>query len=395
MTQLKAVQFDYTDRGNISRHITNEINDLAEAAKTIQEFRDELSGRCDGRAFSELQQEWTDYREVLLGGVKNGEYTERGLAKAYKEVFGLQLESLADAVEKQNKGLETDTPVHVEETEFSKFISELMEKINRINEMASEIEGCYIPEVHTEYDFHDTLSDSEIMTRMLSDLLRSVQRVLPNHSQRALFIWTLDMTPRGYLERAYPKLKDNPDTWKTLNEFGLESVFVPDVSETDSNSEWVRDNYTIYSYRDGSIGRELVDLYLFIWESLSEHALEKELRTIFSELPEFKEEFISNSEESLHKMGWESPDIKTAGENPKYSAERGNTESARYSIDGTVLSSLYYRGYSTNKNLSSREVDKDISLLRTLDDLSPALFLLHGLGYELSIDEESLEVTDL
>jgi len=90
MTQLETVRFDYTGEGKISRHITNEVNDLAETAKTIQEFRDELSGRCDGKSFSELRQEWADYREVLFGGVKNGKYTERGIANAYKEIFGLQ-----------------------------------------------------------------------------------------------------------------------------------------------------------------------------------------------------------------------------------------------------------------------------------------------------------------
>jgi hypothetical protein len=394
MAQLESVRFDYTDKHGTSRHLTNEIGDLAEVAKTIQEFREELTTRCEGKPLSKLQKEWADYREVFLGGVENGQHTERGLAKAYKDIFGVQLESVADAVQKQSRGLDTDTPVQVEETEFSAFVSELTERVTKISEMASESD-IHSSKPQAEYDFYDTLSNPKRMTDMVRNLVSKAQRVLPNYSQRALFVWTLDMTPHGYLERAYPKLKDNPEAWEYLKEFGLEPVFVPDVSEEDPNSDRIRDNYTMYSYRDGSIGRELVDLYLFIWESFSESELRRELRTVFSELPDFKQEYISNSEESLRKIGWESPDIRTAGEDPKYSAERGDTKTARYTVDGTVLSSLYYRGYSTSKKLRSSEEEKDISLLRTLDDLSPALFLLHGLGYELSVDEESLELTEL
>lgn len=391
---LKAATFDYTDEARWSSYFDTQMRNVAEEAKALHKFRQELVRKCDGMPFDDLQEQW-DYSQVLLGGVdENGEYRERSLAKLYNKLLGLQFENLKDVVEKQRQNISPSTKVVVDDTPFSKFVADALDKAETALKQAHENDVIYNPDVDAEYDFYDLLSDQENFTQLLTDLIYRLQAFLPNYSEKGLFVWTLDTTTNRYLSIAYPKLKDR-EQWNWLdNTFGLEAVFVPDFNETGENVEEREHQYTVYAYRDGSLGDTLTGLYQLVWESFDDDVRES-LRLVFPDIPNFKQTFLDDAHDKLDQIHWELPDDFHIVRKGGYSGNRGDTTRAEYQIDGITLDSCIHTGYSTSGNHYSKEEDCNLSLLRILDDLAPGLFLLHGLEYELEINQQSLEVEKL
>lgn len=403
---LKAATFDYTDERRWSQYFDTPIRNLAEQAKALHAFRQELVRKCDGMPYEELQEHW-DYSQVLLGGVdENANFRERSLAKLYKELFGLQFTDLIEVVEKQRQGISPSTTVIVDDTPFATFVSEVVDKTETVLQQAHEIDLAYNAEIEAEYDFYDLLSDQENLTNLLTEFVYRLQNLLPNYNEHALFIWTLPKTTTRYLSIAYPKLKDRK-TWGWLDDsMGLEPLFVPDINEIGDNVEEREQQYTVYDYRDGSLGDTLVELYQLVWDAFDSDVRES-LRLAFPDVPNFKQEFLDEARDKLDRIGWNIPNRLTfelSGENAnlhlvgsdyKYSSNRGDTTKAEYRISGVTLDQYDYSGYSTSGTPSSRTEECNLSLLRVLDELSPGLFLLNGLEFDLNIDQCSLEVEKL
>lgn len=406
---LKTVTFEYMDEGEWRDYFT-QIQNFVEKAKAIREFRQELVRRCDGMPFDELQNQ-LDYSHVLLGGVnEHGEYRERSLAKLYREVLGLQFDNLRDIIEKRHQGITPSTTVVLKETPFiDEFLSPLLDKAESILQLAHENGLFDEPDIDTEYDFQSLVLDQDYFTQLMVDLVNRLQELLPNYSEKALFVWTLNKTPHRCLSTAYPGLTDQ-DSWQWLDDiFGLEPVFVPAINETGTTAEERKQQYTVYAYRDGSLGHTLNRLYLLVWSAFdgSNAPARDPLKLLFPDLPNFKQEFRNEAHDELDRIGAETPQrtkIKLSGENEtlivvgndqKYSGKRGNTAQAEYHISGVTLDSYDYSGYSTSGNISSNSSDCNLSLLRVLDDLAPSLFLLNGLEFELDIDQHSFELEKL
>jgi hypothetical protein len=403
---LKATDFDYTDAGRWRPYFSNRVRDFAEEAKALHTFRQELVRKCDGMPFDELQEQW-DYSQVLLGGVdENGEYRERSLAKLYKELLGLQFTDLKDVVEKQRQDISPSTKVVVDGTPFTEFVAEAAEEAETILQQAQENDVIYDLEVGVEYDFYDLLSDQENFTELLEDFLYRLQGLLPNYNDRALFVWTLPKTTNRYLSVAYPKLKDR-EQWEWLDDkLGLEPVFVPDIDETGDKVKEREQQYTVYDYRDNSIGGSLVGFYQLVWDAFDGEVRES-LRVAFPDVPNFRKEFLEEAHDKLDDIGWNTPNrlnfdlsgeedsLRLVGNDGKYSGNRGDSKKAEYRVSGVRLDQFNYTGYNTSGNRSSGTRECNLSLLQVLDELSPGLFLLNGIGLELNISQSSLEVEKL
>lgn len=403
---LKAIDFEYTDEVRWSSYFDTQIRNFAQKAKALKQFRGELVKKCDGQSFDELQERW-DYSQVLLGGVdSNGEYREQSLAKLYKELFGLRFKNFKDAVEKKRQAISLSTEVVVDDTAFSTFIADTYDKAKKALQQAHETDIIYSSDVDSDHDYYDILSDQDNLIQLLTDFMSRLQGFLPNYSQKGLFIWTLNKTTNRYLSIAYPKIKDR-QSWEWLDRtFGLEPVFVPDIDETGENVEEKEQQYTVYGYREGSLGDSLTDLYQLVWDAFA-GKVRSSLQMVFPKIPNFKQEFLSEAYDKLDQIGWnrptrttwrfsdEEPFIRLVGNDEKYSGTRGNTEESKYRISGVTLDKHQYSMYNTSGNHRSGTDDCNFSLLRILDDLSPGLFLLNGLEYELHIDQDSLEIEKL
>jgi len=400
------VNFSYTNEEKWHDYF-RQIQRFVEEAKTLQEFRQELIRKCDGMPFDELQEQF-DCSQVLLGGVnENGEYRERSLAKLYKELLGLQFENLTDVIEKQRQNISPSTTVIVEETPFiTDFLSLAVPKAETALQLAHRNDLFDEPKIDVEYDFQDLLSNQESFSQLLTGFINHMQEFLPNYDRRALFIWTLDNVPNRYLSTAYPDFED-AGLKKWLNDiFGLEPVFVPDIKESGSTADQRKEQYTVYAYRDESLGDTLTTLYQLIWFRIDGDVRDS-IELVFPEMPDFKQEFLNEADRALDQIDATTPrrttfelseideDLSIVGNDENYSGKRGNTTQAEYHISGVTIDSYDYTGYTTSKNYRSHSGECDLSLLHVPDDLAPGLFLLNRLEIELDIDQNSMEVQKL
>ena len=386
--RFEAVTFDYSNLEEWKSYF-KEIKDVAKSCKVIEEFWGELKRKCDGLQFKDLKEEF-DYSTVLLGGVSsNGEYKERSLAKIYATLFGFKPENIHDLIEKLRRNLPPTTKIVVEETEFIRFVRNVLNKVSSILSQAVS-KGLIDSDVDVEVDYKDILSDYKKLIEILENFVNNLAKILPNYNQKSLFVWTLDKLTYKYMTTAYPELRDERVFNVVKDVLGLEVIFSPDVEDERTKRE-----YEVYSYHDGSIGKELVEIFKMIWDAFNGEyqPIRKALSLVFPEITNFKKEFYKAVASALINIRWNFPkNVEVAGKDPYYPDIKGDTLKAEYKISGIMLVSCSISYCSTKGNYWDRETECNISLLRLLDDLSPGLFLLNGLLFNLNITQNSLEI---
>jgi len=343
--RFEAVTFDY---GNLDewKSYFEEIKEIAKSCKIIEDFWNELKRKCDGLTFKDLQEEF-DYSTVLLGGVTpDGEYKERSLARVYAVLFGFKPENIHDLIEKLKRGLPPTTKIVVEETEFIRFVRSVSDKVTSILRQAESKGLIDSADVNVEVDYYGILSDYKKLIEIVENFVTNVVKILPNYNQKSLFVWTFDKLTYRYMTTAYPKLRDERVFEFVKDVLGLEVIFSPDVED-----ERIKREYEVYSFYDGSIGKELVELFKMVWDAFDGEyqPIKKALSLIFPEITNFKKEFYEQSAETLKRIGWKFPNIEVAGKDLYYSGERGDRFEVKYKISGIVLSSYYETQISKSK----------------------------------------------
>jgi hypothetical protein len=383
--RFEAVTFDY---GNLDewRSYFEEIKEIAKSCKIIEEFWNELKRKCDGLTFKDLQEEF-DYSTVLLGGVTpDGEYKERSLARVYAVLFGFKPENIHDLIEKLKRDLPATTKIAVKETKFIRFVRSISDKVISILRQAESKGLIDSADVDVEVDYYSILSDYKKLIEIVENFVNNVAKILPNYNQKSLFVWTLDKLTYRYMTTAYPELRDERVFELVKDVLGLEVIFSPDVEDDKTKRE-----YEIYSYCDGAVGKELVELFKLVYKetgkSKSEYTktIRDYLLIVFPNLPEFAKEFYKMAKTALREIRWKFPDnILTS-----YS----------YHIQGIVLD--YYSGYvyrfpeGSKPYKTYESFECNIPLLRLLDELSSGVFLLNGLLFNLRISKDCLEIESL
>ncbi len=406
--RFTAVTFDY---GNSDewRGYFEELKEVEKSCKTILEFWNELKKKCyEFKTFKDLQKDF-DYSTVLLGGVTlDGKYKERSLAKVYADLFGFKPENIHDLIERLRRGISPTTKVVVEETDFIRFVRSVSDKISSILRQA-EVKGLIDgADVDVEVDYYGILSDYKKLIGIIEDFVNNVAKILPNYHQKSLFVWTLDKLTYRYMTTAYPELRDESVFELVKDILGLEVIFSPDVED-----ESIRRDYSVYSYYDGSIGRELVELFKMIWKlfdgeyigkhisdlkirwSLDCEKIRKVLLLIFPELPNPKKEFLELATNALRSIGWKFPDyIRIVGTQTRYLDLKVRIDEAKYIVNKILISNIKI----TYKNLSRDKVstrsysdtkELKLPLIKFLDELSPMVFLLHEIEYKFIIGKYS------
>ena len=366
--RFEAVTFNYSNLDEW-RSYFKEVKEIAKNCKVIENFWNELKRNCDGLTFKDLQEEF-DYSTVLLGGVTpDGEYKERSLAKVYADLFGFKPENIHDLIEKLKRDLQPTTKVVVNETEFIRFVRNVLNKVSSIiNQAVSK--GLIDSDVDVKVDYKDILSDYKKLIEILENFVNNLAKILPNYNQKSLFVWTLDKLTYRYMTTAYPKLRDeNFEVVKDV--LGLEVIFSPDVEDENTKRE-----YEIYSYHDGSIGRELVELFKYVWKEFTDKPYsirQKYLSLIFPNIPNFALDFCKASVNALKSIGYKFPDM-----------QYGNRKYSEYEVDDLTL--RYVGGLNLPNN---RTV---LSLIDVLDCLAPAVMLLNGLQFDLEIYGSNVKI---
>jgi hypothetical protein len=360
--RFEAVTFDY---GSLDewRSYFEEIREIAKSCKVIEEFWNELKRKCDGLTFKDGQEEF-DYSTVLLGGVTpKGEYKERSLAKVYAVLFGFKLE-IYDLIERLRRDLPPTTKVTVKETGFIHFVRRVSDKVISILRQAESKGLIDSADVDVEVDYYGILSDYKKLIEILENFVNNVAKILPNYNQKSLFVWTLDKLTYRYMTTAYPKLRDEKVFELIKDVLGLEVIFSPDVEDDKTKRE-----YEVYSNYDGSIGKELIELFKTIWDAFDYSEIEEILSDLFRNLPSFKEEFCESAIKSLERVNW----IFLKEFTNVFLIRRIN-----YKVSGVAV--------------IDTEKGESFSLLEMLDELSAGSFLLCGLVFDFRITKDTLEI---
>jgi len=393
-----AVKFDYGDESEWAAYFQNDIKKLAKSCLVIKKFWDELKIRCDGKALKDLQDEF-DYIPILLGGVTpDGKYTENSLAKVYATLLGFKPENIHDLVERFKRGLPVTTKIVVRKTDFINFIENILDVVISILKQAENKGVIMDSNIDVRVDYFAVLSNHQKLIEILESFVNYVAKILPNYNQKSLFVWTLSKLTYKYMISAYPMLENGAIFERIKSILGLDIIFSPKV-EDDS----IKRLYEVYSYCDDSIGKELIRLFKSVWNYFSYFS--RDLKIVFPELPNFKNEFHELAMNSLKSIGWELPHyIVIVGQTTSYRHHMGlltvEIRKAEYRISGIIVTECYLEYYNRSTQIvttryyyETKEVGK--SIFDFLDDISPMLFLLDGLEYNVVIREDYIEIIEI
>jgi len=157
-----------------------------------------------------------------------------------------------------------------------------------VEEILSRIE--IEPQDIEDKEIKEIIDSPEKILEIIKEIYKSIVSISANYDYHMFFILNTRCIPRFFIEKAYPKLKENfgffiEKAYPKLKEnFGkvaeileLEEKFVPNV-----NDEKVRREYTLIGHKETGFGDILYQLNIKLWDSLRvERYVENPIRQIF------------------------------------------------------------------------------------------------------------------
>ena len=102
------------------------------------------------------------------------------------------------------------------------------------------------------------MNSPEKILEIIKEIYRSVISISANYDYHIFFILNTRCIPRFFIEKAYPKLKENFE--KVAEVLELEEKIVPDI-----NDEKVRREYTLIGHKENGFADTLFDVQHTIW----------------------------------------------------------------------------------------------------------------------------------
>jgi len=384
------LSFNYCDIKEWTNYIENDITPIRDKAEMVLRFWERLSDNCASMSIFKIIDK-KHLLENLMGGLRiNGEYSSRSIALFYEKFFGWQLENALSYLKNQEIGIDFEVFTKIEETEFIQFLKKLLKQCEVILNIAFEEEIIPSPEITDEgIKFKDLLKSDEDLINLIAELYESIIRFTINHNEKTLFLWTVRKITKRFLCFQYKELNESKGFEILRNCFGLSAFFSPKIDEHTEVGKKIIDEYTIWFFRENSLGDNICNLNNFIFEQLDEtstygsNELWDRLRFLFPNHKNVEMEYFEYAKRNL--FYWQMPDyidtMTWGGSNKPF-------WHYAYLIDGVYLSRVY-RIPSWAKNspeLVNANFNK--SLLDFLDDISPGLFLGLIKPENLIIEEE-------
>ena len=250
----EIIPFDYTSEDEWQKWIKEKFLPLYKQFSIILKLREYLENLIKTNfkeAFSRQS-----IKEILLGGVtKDGEYSSSSLAKLYKDVLGVSINP-KEWIVYCKAGLdpiENGIKCKFEDTSFLVFISKmrkLFEKIfHKVEIKPQEVEDKEIEEI---------VNSPEKILEVIGKIYKLVVSISANYDYHMFFILNTHFIPRFFIQKAYPKLKENFE--KVIKILELEEKFVPNVS-----NERIKKDYTIFGHKENGFANILFSIQYTIW----------------------------------------------------------------------------------------------------------------------------------
>lgn len=270
----EIIGFDYTDENDWKEWIKEKFIPLHKQLSIILKLREHLENILKINLKEALSQE--SIKETLLGGItKDGEYAQNSLAKLYKDTLGISINPkewvayCRDGLDPVENGIECkfeNIPFLIFITEIKELVEEVLSKI--------EIEPQAVED-------KEIIDSPERILEIIKEIYKSIVSISANYDYHMFFILNTRCVPRFFIEKAYPKLKENLE--KVAEILGLEEKFVPNI-----NDEKIRKEYTLIGHKKNNLAYFLFQLSNKLWESLRirrrEWETENPIRKIFEEV---------------------------------------------------------------------------------------------------------------
>jgi len=343
-TYDNIVGFDYTNTEEWQSFIKNQILPLNSSISRIIALREHLKHTIQDSLKTE-----SGVKYILLGGVdENGNYKQNSLAKIYREFLGISINLKEWVSLSKQQGIDAADYIKCEfsETEFLQFIKTLKEVTEKLF-LLVEIDNQEI----SKNEVKELLENPEKIVDELKTIYDSLVNISANHSYYTFFAMNTKSIPRFYIEQAYPKLKDK---FEDVSEFlGLEKKFFLDVKKGK-----IKRDYTMWGHKDNGLAYLIYKLNGILWLYFEKEEFRKLFELITSNAEDLRQKYYENAKKSLDGIGWKFPDYIQA---TSYLENEYKYIKNKYEIVGTML--------TTSEKC-------EISLLKLIDDLSPALFIL-------------------
>jgi len=343
-TYDNIVGFDYTNTEEWQSFIKNQILPLNSSISRIIALREHLKHTIQDSLKTE-----SGVKYILLGGVdENGNYKQNSLAKIYREFLGISINLKEWVSLSKQQGIDAADYIKCEfsETEFLQFIKTLKEVTEKLF-LLVEIDNQEI----SKNEVKELLENPEKIVDELKTIYDSLVNISANHSYYTFFAMNTKSIPRFYIEQTYPKLKDK---FEDVSEFlGLEKKFFLDVKKGK-----IKRDYTMWGHKDNGLAYLIYKLNGILWLYFEKEEFRKLFELITSNAEDLRQKYYENAKKSLDGIGWKFPDYIQA---TSYLENEYKYIKNKYEIVGTML--------TTSEKC-------EISLLKLIDDLSPALFIL-------------------
>ncbi|MCD6591302.1 MAG: hypothetical protein J7K72_05010, partial [Candidatus Aenigmarchaeota archaeon] len=250
----EIVGFDYTDDNEWKNWVREKFLPFHKELSIILELRESLENILKTNLKEAFSQRYT--QEILLGGItKEGEYTQNSLAKLYKDALGIYTNP-KEWIAYYRIGLnpvENGIECKFEDTPFLVFITEMKELVEKVLSRI-EIE----PQDIEDKEIEEIMSSPEKILEIIKEIYKSMVSISANHDYHMFFVLNTRCISRFFIEKAYPKLKENFE--KVAEILELEEKFVPDI-----NDEKVRREYTLIGHKENGFADTLFDVQHTIW----------------------------------------------------------------------------------------------------------------------------------
>jgi len=374
----EIIGFDYTDENEWKNWIKEKFLPLHKQLSIILKLRESLENILKTNLKEAFSQRCI--QEILLGGItKEGEYASNSLAKLYKDALGIYINP-KEWVAYCRTGLnpvENGIECKFEDALFLAFITEMKELVEEVLSRV-EIE----PQDIEDKEIEGIINSPEKILETIKEIYRSIVSISANHDYHMFFILNTRCIPRFFIEKAYPKLKENLE--KVAEVLELEEKFVPDI-----DNRRLKENLTLIGHKENGIAFALFNLNDKIWRYSSK--LGKFFKTVGIQGIDLKNKYYEGVKQILEKIGWKKPEYIRISDPPGSQHISGISGPYYYTyyIDGATITHYSWFGISARGNYWDGEEECNISLLQLLRDISPALFLNY---YWLQIKDNSIQI---
>jgi hypothetical protein len=354
---------DYTEQEVWEQYIQETVVPLWDAAWQLKEYHRQLKHEFNGRRLEMLSER---EQQMFLGGIdpqRDEVYRRNSVAKFYKAFFGAQVIDLQSWLLSEGGEVQTEVTVEVEDSQFIEFADEVHARLTQALSSQTLHQGWQEPEV----DLDALLTSPDEVRDIVERLYQGVLDFVVNHSYPTFYLWSLNQTPRRFLQEAYPEFDDTQPLVR--DQFGVTALDWQNPIKPDTE---IYDSYEILCYPEynpnnqgRSFGGSIAKTNELIWTYFSDYSTQTfrdALSTYFNNVSNLKQDYEDRVANRIANV-------------PEQWVGR--------------QFSIYFDGLSAATDRSDVEDSKE-SIMDLLDQAAPLLFL--GLNKITYVSDDYLKI---